>query len=561
MHISLFYIEFILWEQKRYHFEGKTCLSLARALCPCRESIHPSKDPMNQQAICHSIQGCPSLFIDAFKAFKHKISFVNDAFILTHYHSDHYNGLPRGDGYLGPAKIHCTPITARLLERCHKIKSEFIIAHEYGQTWTHQGSEITFYDANHCPGAAIILVKNPQGIWHLHTGDMRFHLEKFSKYPLLSHVVLENKLDILYLDTTYSKPKHTFIPQDQAIECIASEVKQLLKNNDRSVQEKKQSFFLPVTQKDHHRPRTLVLLSCYSIGKEKVLWQSSLQSNQLIFVNKTKYQMLECIQDEVPHCGDSKELTVYDIIQKCTLDPALSDLHVIQMGTAGSLFPFFQPNFIECALYAHRMKKGYTKVVAFIPTGWADASQYNKDNASSRQNVDLREVLDGKKICGNEACIDVEVRLVPYSEHSSYDELRACVQYMKPKRIIPTVFSGEKDYETIEKRFRDLVDGKRAKKAFIDSICGDGGVATKKMKHSCSISTSSLYSREINLSVHPGTILTPSQKGEAYEMTVDDSKVALLVNMGFEAQHATRQLLLTNNNVDKAIERLLGDFK
>lgn len=497
---------------------------------------------MNQKAICHVVEGSKCIFIDAFKAFQSETEHSKNAFILTHYHSDHYNGLPRGDSYIGPAQIHCTPITARLLKDVHQIQTKFIVAHDYGETWTFAGSEITFYDANHCPGAAIVLVKNPLGIWHLHTGDMRFHYGKFRAYNTLSQVIQERKLDTLYLDTTYSKPKHTFIPQHEAIELIASQVKILLEPNDRIVQEKKQSFFEAKTSKKDCSPRTLVLLSCYSIGKEKVLWNSHIQSKQRIYVNKAKYKMLQCIQEN----NTTSEESVCNIVDKCTQDPSRSDLHVIQMGTAGSLFPFFQPNFAECALYAHRLNKGYTKVVAFIPTGWADSSKYNKENAISKKTVDLRDLLDGKKINGNKTLIDVEVRLVPYSEHSSYDELRSCVEYMKPKKIIPTVFSGEKDYEAIEKRFRDLIDGQRVKKAFIDSIAG--GPKKKQKLDSCvqDANDQDIPRQKVEI--------TPSQ-----EISADDSQVALFVSMGFDAQKAALNLTRANNNMDAALDLLLNN--
>lgn len=502
---------------------------------------------MNQQAICHTVEGCNCIYIDAFKAFKTKTEDAKNAFILTHYHSDHYNGLPRGEAYIGPALIHCTPITARLLIEVHKIQSKFIEPHDYGITWIYAGSEITFYDANHCPGAAIVLVKNPLGSWHLHTGDMRYNYEKFSTYTKLSQVIQERKLDTLYLDTTYSKPKHTFIPQNEAIEEISSQVKILLEPNERIVQDKKQSFFNARTSKDCPT-RTLVLLSCYSIGKEKVLWHSSEQSKQLIYVNQAKYKMLQCIQEKK---NARSEESIYNIVDKCTQDPSRSDLHVIQMGTAGSLFPFFQPNFTECALYAHRLNKGYGKVVAFIPTGWADSSKYNKDNAIARKTLDLRDLLDGKKINGNKTLMDVEVRLVAYSEHSSYDELRACVEYMKPKKIIPTVFSGEKDYEAIEKRFRDLVDGQRVKKAFIDSIVGG---SKKKLKMDSSVDDKRVQdTKQTDLTMQQVEI-TPSP-----QIFVNDSQVALLVSMGFDAQKAAISLVQTNNNVDAALEQLLNN--
>jgi len=241
--------------------------------------------------------------------------------------------------------------------------------------------------------------------------------------------------------------------------------------------------------------RTLVLLSCYSIGKEKVLWHSAVESNQKIYVNKTKYKMLQCITN---HHGDSSgidsdmsggvdgsEPPYNDIITKCTTNPKESDLHVIQMGTAGSLFPFFKPNFQQCALYAHQLNKGYQKVVAFLPTGWARGKS-SSSNFSSEKNTtvatkavsmeELKQLLPprtAQKGCyGNDSSIHVEVRLVPYSEHSSYSELRSCVKDMRPRQIIPTVFSNDKDYRDIEHRFHDLVDSHRAKVAFIRSITG-----------------------------------------------------------------------------------------
>ena len=275
---------------------------------------------MNQTSKCHQIQGCTGLYIDAFRAFKNKTRDKNSTFILTHYHSDHYNGLPRGskkskandtsksssNTYTGPALIHCTPVTGALLREIHGIEPEFIVEHPYGHTWTHEFTrqvmkngnpnnakhkavaEITFYDANHCPGAAIIYIHIlDQDKHHVHTGDMRFNLEKFSTYPLIQQAVQQNKIDLLYLDTTYSKPKHNFLPQDEAIQNISSNVKRLLGGNNEILQMKKKSFFQPRKKKEQveegnpksksestKMQRTLVLLSCYSIGKEKVLWHS-----------------------------------------------------------------------------------------------------------------------------------------------------------------------------------------------------------------------------------------------------------------------------------------------
>ena len=536
---------------------------------------------MNQLQICHQFEGCHDIFIDAFRALQHKTSDIRNAFILTHYHADHYGGLPRGNAYVGPAKIHCTPVTANLLREIHNIGSEFIIPHEYGTTWKHTNSEVTFYDANHCPGAAIVFVKlkladsscTCTSTYHLHTGDMRFH-EKFKSYPLLQQAVANRQLDNLYLDTTYAKPKHTFIPQEEAIHMIASQVKDLLNFNDGIVDQKKKSFFQPKVNKSETEKksseRTLVLLSCYSIGKEKVLWQSAVESNQLIYCNKTKQRMLRCIK-----CHKHVD-AASGIIDKCTDDKQKSDIHIITMGTAGSMHPYFQANFDECALYAHRMNKGYSKVVAFIPTGWADSSKYNKENAVSTKTVDLKELLKGSKINGNEHMIKVEVRLVAYSEHSSYNELRDCVEFMKPKRIIPTVFSGEKDYIAIEKRFRDLVDSHRAKQAFINTIGGskvrEETLFTAGMKRKAEIPEGkthqvknnfgkkmavSMKARGAFCTINKATDGKAGKKLDRKATKADDMKVAQLVSMGFSAKNASESLIAKNNDLEKAIEWLL----
>lgn len=555
---------------------------------------------MNQSEKCHRIQGCKRLYIDAFRAFKSLTEVEGNTFILTHYHADHWAGLPRGKSYIGPCKIHCTPVTGNLLREIHKLDDSLIVEHAYGSTWNDcDGNNITFYDANHCPGAAIVFVATKGGRKHLHTGDMRYHDEKFRSYPLLSEAIQNRELDILYLDTTYAKPKHCFAPQHEAIEIIASQVGELLNSNEDIVSKKKQSFFKPKVKADMEElastpVRTLVLLSCYSIGKEKVLWNSALKSNQFVFVNKTKHRMLQCIkahQDIEASSG---------IIDRCTLDPKKSDIHVITMGTAGSLHPFFQPNFEECALYAHRLNKGYNKVVAFLPTGWANSSKYNKENGIAKKIVDLKEIVKKGKVNGNNHMMDVEVRCVAYSEHSSYNELRACVEYTRPKQIIPTVFSGEKDYAAIEKRFQDLVDSQRAKQAFISKISGIGvkRKAAVVMKNPIKQKISRpQYTTKVSKCQMPRIMPyknnksksqdeedeVPHQKLNAFAVSVtkvhreslveksgiskqlarhkavaDDAKVAMMVSMGFNPSSSSESLIAKSNNLEEAIEWLLS---
>ena len=473
---------------------------------------------MNSSDICHEVSGCPNLYVDAFRGqYLRKHTKNPDAtFVLSHYHGDHYTQLPRDYKYEGPAKIHCTPITARLLIDVHLVSKDLVVEHEYGSTFRHRitlnpedkldktedysddFAKITFYDANHCPGACIILIELPDGkTTHLHTGDMRYH-PRFQSYPLLSKCTKQRKLDLVYLDTTYCHPKHDFQSQDNAVDTIASQTQQLLHGNSKQLGTK----------------NTLVLLSCYSIGKEKVLYEASKRSEQLIYVNEKKWKMLKCIQEDKlklkEKLAGQKQSNVektsplshqqhMNIMERCTRDPSTSDLHVIPMGLAGEMWPYFQPNFQKLAKYVEglsslelqdnkprnsnvgttKMRKEYNKVVAFIPTGWADASNWNKKNAIST------------KVVGS---LHVEVRLISYSEHSTFPELVSFVQYLKPRKIIPTVYSDESHKRKIEGRFRNMLDSTRAKQAFFRSM-------TKEKSTTVPLTTITRYEKDLSTSV------------------------------------------------------------
>ena len=321
---------------------------------------------MNQSKRCHRIANFKHLYVDGFKAFKNETRNPEASFILSHYHSDHYVGLPTDKGYQGPAKIHCSMVTAELLIEVHGVPKEFVVGHAYGETWVHTSCteqhqvEITFYDANHCPGASIILARerlkggdSSNREFYVHTGDFRYH-PRMKDYPLLLEAVRERNIHSVYLDTTYSSPKHIFMPQQDAVDMIASQVETLLVS--------------------HNSKDTLVLLSCYSIGKEKILIESSKRSKQRIYVNKKKYKLLECADtyfstDENP-----------TIMNSITLDDSSSKLHVVQMGLAGKMFPYFTPNFEGLYSYVSKYKNRFRKVVAFIPTGFASLA-YNQSHA------------------------------------------------------------------------------------------------------------------------------------------------------------------------------------
>ena len=537
---------------------------------------------MNSSDICHQVANCPGLFVDAFRGqFLREHTKNTDAtFILSHYHGDHYTQLPRDFKYRGPAKIHCTPITARLLIDVHLVSKDLVVEHDYAATFRHRivreieegGSvvvvdddddkhkhkhnyaNITFYDANHCPGACIILIALPDGkTVHLHTGDMRYH-PRFQEYPLLAQATQQRKLDLVYLDTTYCHPKHDFLTQDDAVDSIASQTQALLSESN-----------------------TLVLLSCYSIGKEKVLYHASKRSGQSIYVSEKKWKMLNCIQEDEKDC-ESEHQQHKTILERCTRDPSASDLHVIPMGLAGEMWPYFQPNFQKLAKYVQDLentetanddssrtpRKKYDKVVAFIPTGWADASNWNKKNAISTKT------LHG---------LHAEVRLISYSEHSTFPELVSFIKYLKPRKVIPTVYSDASHKRQIEGRFRNMLDSNRAKQAFFRSMTTKSCSSAKPFEKDCSDAKENILAKSFD-SNHTMVkkdpfkdptrendddeievvCVVPSKKSPASTgINIESGKVDVIVSMGFDRKRAEVVLQECHGDMERAIHKILSE--
>lgn len=79
----------------------------------------------------------------------------------------------------------------------------FIRPLEVGIEYVIEGIKVTMLEANHCPGAALIHFCLPNGRCFLHTGDFRAS-KLMHAYPLL----VNQRVNVLYLDTTYCNPKY-----------------------------------------------------------------------------------------------------------------------------------------------------------------------------------------------------------------------------------------------------------------------------------------------------------------------------------------------------------------
>lgn len=107
-------------------------------------------------------------------------------YFLTHWHSDHYYGISN-TWKRGP--IYCSHITRNLMLCKYPKLEPLITGLDLDTPQTIKLSpglsmEVRLFDSNHIAGSVMILFEGYFGRV-LHSGDMRFHSQMFSKCPYL----------------------------------------------------------------------------------------------------------------------------------------------------------------------------------------------------------------------------------------------------------------------------------------------------------------------------------------------------------------------------------------
>jgi hypothetical protein len=332
--------------------------------------------------------------VDGFKI-KNKADYKH--WFLTHFHSDHYSGITKTwkNGTIYGSQVTCDLVKLKL-----GVDAKILKPLAFDTRYNIEGVGVTLMGANHCPGSAIILFELPCGKSYLHTGDFRFNKELFSKYePLKPYIKTcrdddqreRKQLTAIYLDTTYCDPIYTFPKQTDAIQLISDIVK----------------------AKKRQGKRTLTLIGTYYIGKERIASKIAEECNCNIFVTIDKYKAIKCLQlkDE----------------QRFVTNPALSDVHIVSMMHLG-----WSKLFENRALVQDK----YDEIIAFRPTAWCFKELV--EDSSIKHDSTTQHVSINFSRRANITLIDV-----PYSEHSSFSELRECVQLLDSKTVVPTVYKNQ----------------------------------------------------------------------------------------------------------------------
>ncbi|KAG0169653.1 hypothetical protein DFQ30_003456 [Apophysomyces sp. BC1015] len=386
-----------------------------------------------------------------------------DGYFLSHFHSDHYQGLTKGWSH-GP--IYCSTITANLVHQQLGVSRDFLrpLAMDK-EIPINDHVTVGLIDANHCPGSVLfffkILRRDGVVVRHLHTGDFRAN-PRMCLHPLVHQQPIHN----LYLDTTYLSPEYPFPAQEECIEAACNVVRNHIKtgNVSHSNNRNKLDWWLkskstassvslgPCADKSNNplatatenvnvskgkhvdispgkadtgtkQSRVLVVVGAYTIGKEKIFHKIAKLLDSKIYVTEEKQAILRCQENE-------------ELASMLTKDQKKAQVHVLKLHHLRAEYLY---------AYVKKLEPHFTSVVAFRPTGWTfKASSAQQFNMSKCSLDDIIAPPSDRTLILKPQYSSAMVKLygVPYSEHSSFRELGAFIASLDIQRIIPTVNMG-----------------------------------------------------------------------------------------------------------------------
>jgi DNA cross-link repair 1A protein len=364
-------------------------------------------------------------------------------YFLTHFHSDHYGGITRT---WNTGIIYCSQPTANLVhdqlgvERHYLHPLPFDVPTEIATMTTrgvHKSVTVTLLNANHCPGAAMMLFEIPLSASSsssssnsnnnskkrriLHVGDFRWNRSVMLGTTSSSNINNNNplvtlatavatgnehaRLDELFLDTTYCDAKYTLPTQAAAIAATveyAVEQVQLAKM---------------------HRQRILLLFGTYTIGKERIYLAVAEKLGMKVYVDKRRFKILSAVMNEwLPE----------KLSSLLTTNPAETILWTAPLGhiSMKKLPEYLQ---VKIGTFARE----YSKVIGFRPTGWSMSTGGSRNEKQTKPSAAAHR--------GSSSIIKPQTRGkvttvgVPYSEHSAFNELVDCIDCLRPRKIVPTV--------------------------------------------------------------------------------------------------------------------------
>ncbi|KAH7076993.1 DNA repair metallo-beta-lactamase-domain-containing protein, partial [Paraphoma chrysanthemicola] len=409
------------------------------------------------QRTCPFYKIMPGFFI-AVDAFRYGAVKGQNAYFLSHFHSDHYIGLTSTWSH-GP--IYCSKVTANLVRQQLRVDPKWVVDLDFEKKTDvpgTQGVSVTMISANHCPGSSLFLFEKETGKGRaaklqrvLHCGDFRA-CQAHVEHPLLRPDVMDavsgknrqQKLDVCYLDTTYLNPKYAFPPQQQVIQACADMCVSLSKVRtddtdgwEQMKRERAGQGMVKFVRKDSNaddaeepkspgRGRLLVVVGTYSIGKERICVGIAKALKSKIYAPANKQRICAALEDP-------------ELNALLTKDPRSAQVHMT---------PLFEIRADTLDDYLRDYADTFSRCVGFRPSGW----NYRPPNSRFTESPAVQTVLHSQNWKSTFSMKDLAPQRgsssrascfgVPYSEHSSFRELTMFCCALRIDKIIPTVNVG-----------------------------------------------------------------------------------------------------------------------
>ncbi|XP_053572476.1 protein artemis [Bombina bombina] len=347
----------------------------------------------------------PSISIDRFD----RENLSAKAYFLSHCHKDHMKGLrapllKRRLECSLKVNLYCSPVTKELLLTNPKYAfwENRIVAIEVDNptqislvdeaTGDKEDIVITLLPAGHCPGSVMFLFQG-QGGTVLYTGDFRLAQGEVARMELLHSGNRVKDIDSVYLDTTFCDPKFYQIPSRE--ECLVG-ILELVRSWIRL------------------GPHHVVWLNCKAAYGYEYLF-TNLSEELGVKVHVNKLDMFKKMPDILYHVTTDRRTQIH----ACR--------HPLNEA-------FLRGNRLPCGM--HSGDGTSLRVISIKPsTMWFG-------ERTRKTNVIVRTGESSYRAC--------------FSFHSSYNEIKDFLSYIKPLSVYPNVIPVGRTVEYVEEILKPL---------------------------------------------------------------------------------------------------------
>lgn len=147
--------------------------------------------------------------------------------------------------------------------------------------------------------------------------------------------MFKDPIDILYLDNTYGNPKYCFPTQEKVIDTLTLLIRKLELGKSIETITRNQKTLMSWLEpaKSCKKPKLLVAVGTYTIGKEKVAVRLARELDCLIYSSPSKREILGLLDD-------------VELQSRMVCDPNAAKIHLLKMDelNKGCLNELIQKN-------------------------------------------------------------------------------------------------------------------------------------------------------------------------------------------------------------------------